>query len=123
MDLKDIGKTAFVTRQGIFHFMVMHFGLCNAPATFKRLMELVLSGLNWKICLIHLDDVIVYGGNSYDALDRLKTVCQWIKEVNMRPSKCCLMHDQVSGHYILRDGVEIDPFKLHLCSIGRHPIP
>ena len=63
MDLKDINKTAFVTRQGLFRFTVMPFGLCNTPATFKRLMELVLSGLNWKICLIYLDDVIVYSGN------------------------------------------------------------
>ena len=74
MDSKDIDKTAFVTRQGLFRFMVMPFGLCNAPATFVQLMELVLSGLNWKICLIYLDNVIVYGGNFYDVLDGLKIV-------------------------------------------------
>ncbi len=37
-------------------------------------MEIVLSGVNWKICLIYLDDVIVYAGNFYDTLDRLKIV-------------------------------------------------
>ncbi len=52
----------------------MPFGLCNALATFEWLMELVLSGLNWKICLIYLDDVIVYGENFYHSFDRLKTV-------------------------------------------------
>ncbi len=72
MDPADIDKTAFSTRQGLFRFTVMPFGLCNAPATYERLMELVLSGLNWKICLIYLDDVIVYGGNFYDSLDMLK---------------------------------------------------
>ncbi len=58
-------------------------------------MELVLSVLNWKICLICLDDVIVYGGNFYDALDRLKTVWQRIRDANIKskPSKCCLMRD------------------------------
>ena len=45
-------------------------------------MELVLYGLNWKICLIYLDDLIVYGGNFYDALDQLKTACQRIRVAN-----------------------------------------
>ncbi len=95
MDSKDIGKTAFVTHQGLFHFTVMPFSLCNAPATFERLMELVLSGLNWKICLIYLDGVIVYSGRFYDALDRLKTACQRTGEANfkLKPFKCCLMPD------------------------------
>ncbi len=74
MDLQDIDKPAFVTRQGLFHFTIMPFGLCNTPAIFKRLVEPLLSGLNWKICLIYLDDVIFCGGNFYDALDRVKTV-------------------------------------------------
>ncbi len=67
----------------------MPFGLCNAPATLERLLELVLSGLNWKICLIYLDDDIVYGGNFYDSLDRLKIVWQRIREANLKlkPSK------------------------------------
>ncbi len=74
IDPKDIDKTVFVSRQGLFPFVVMAFDLCNAPAPFERLMELVLTELNWKIGLIYLDDVIVYGGKFCDALDRLKTV-------------------------------------------------
>ncbi len=90
----------------------MPFGFSNSPATFERLMELVLSGLNWKICLIYLDDVIVYGGNFYDALDRLKIVWQRIREANLKlkPCKCCLMCNRVPflGHYVSREGVEVD---------------
>ncbi len=112
MDPKDIDKEAFVTRQGLFRFTVMPFRLCNAAATFERLMELVLSGLKWKICLIYLDDVIVYGGNFYDALDRLKTVWQCTTEANLKlkHSKCFLMHDQVPflGHSVSREGVVVD---------------
>ncbi len=104
---KDINKTAFVTRQGLW--------LCNAPATFERLMELILIGLNWKICLIYLDDVIVYRGNFYEALDRLKQVLQRIREAHLKlkPSKCCLILDRVPflGHYVLRELVEVDPMK------------
>ncbi len=65
IDQQNIDKTAFVTRKGLSWFTVMPFGLCNAPATFERLMELVLQGLNWKVCLIYLDDIIVYGAGFY----------------------------------------------------------
>ncbi len=43
-------------------------------------MAVVLSGFNWKICLVYLDDVIVYGGNFYDSLERVKIVWQRIRE-------------------------------------------
>ena len=47
----DWDKTAFATREGLFHFNVMPFGLCNAPATFKLIMNMVLAGLLWDVCL------------------------------------------------------------------------
>ena len=54
-------KAAFSTGNGLYQFTVMSFGLCNAPATFERLMEKVLSGLPWEVCLLYLDDIIVHG--------------------------------------------------------------
>ncbi len=106
---------AFVTHQGLFRFTVTPFGLCNASAMFEWLMELILTDLNWKICLIYLDYVTVYGGNFYEALDRLKKVWQHISEAHLKlkPSKCCLMRDRVLflGHYVSREGVEINPMK------------
>ena len=54
-------KTAFATHSGLFQFRVMPFGLCNAPATFERLMDRVLQGLRWSHCLVYLDDIISFG--------------------------------------------------------------
>ena len=54
-------KTAFATHSGLFQFRVMPFGLCNAPATFERLMDQVLQGLRWSRCLVYLDDIISFG--------------------------------------------------------------
>ncbi len=63
-----------LSSQGLFRCTVIPFSLCNAPAIFERLMELVLKDLNWKMCLIYLDNIIVYGTGFYPALDRLKMV-------------------------------------------------
>ena len=64
-------KAAFVTNEGLFQFRVMLFGLCNAPATFERLMDRVLCGMHWSRCLVYLDDVISFGGTATEALGRL----------------------------------------------------
>ena len=53
-------KSAFVTRNGLWQWRVLPFGLTSAPATFERLMEAVPRGLHWKTLLTYLDDVIVF---------------------------------------------------------------
>jgi hypothetical protein len=62
----DKEKTAFITRDGLFEFNVMPFGLCNAPATFQRLMDMVMCGLKWKKCLVYFDDILVFTHGSFE---------------------------------------------------------
>lgn len=61
MDKDSKEKTAFSAGSGLWQFRVMPFGLCNAPATFERLMEQILAGLPLSVCLIYLDDILVPG--------------------------------------------------------------
>ena len=72
IDPRDSDRTTFVTKQGIFRLNVMPFGLCNAPATFQRLMNVAMAGLESMICLVYLDDIIVYSRNLSAHLDRLR---------------------------------------------------
>ena len=58
---KDQRKTAFVTRYGLYDYVRMWFGLCNAPVTFSRAMNLVLRGHTWNIVLAFLDDALFLG--------------------------------------------------------------
>ena len=58
---EDKAKTAFRASNGqLFEFNQLPFGLCNAPATFSRLMDRALAGLAWEVCLYYLDDIIVF---------------------------------------------------------------
>jgi len=74
VDEADREKTAFITPDGLYEFKVMPFGLCNAPATFERMMDNVLRGLKWNICLCYMDDVVVFSRTFEEHLRRLKSV-------------------------------------------------
>jgi hypothetical protein len=70
----DIPKTAFVTKYGLYEFTKMPMGLKSAPMTFQRVMELALQGLQWQICLIYLDDVVIFSKTFDEHIERLSTV-------------------------------------------------
>ena len=118
-------KTAFTTGQGLYEFRVMPFGLCNAPSTFQRLMELVLAGLRWDICLAYLDDIVVFGCTFEEHLQRLRIVLSRLRDANLKlnPKKCQFFQQSVSflGHVISRHGVSTDPTKIE--SIEKWPTP
>src|SRR5699024_5863440 len=70
----DITKTAFSTTNGHYEYLRMPFGLKNAPATFSRLMKLVLTGLEGTQCFTYLDDIIVYASSLEEHNSKLKNV-------------------------------------------------
>ena len=115
MDKDDAKKTAFATRKGQYQFRRMPFGLCSAPATFQKMMNIILRNENWQKCLIYLDDVLIYGRNTDEHISRLRSVFQRIREAGLKlsPGKCQFMKTEVKflGHIISKDGILTDPEK------------
>ena len=110
---KDRAKTAFITKYGLFEYTKMPFGLCSAPGTFQRCMELVLRGLQWKTLLIYLDDVIVVGNSVEESLERLDEVLVRLESagLKLKPSKCKLLQEEVLflGHVVGKNGIQPNP--------------
>ena len=91
LDPIDCEKTAFAFYgKDLFHFKVMCFGLTNAPATFQRLMETVLKGILWNICVVCMADIICYADKFQTACNNLKIVFQRLREAGLclKPKKC-----------------------------------
>ena len=105
----DIPKTAFCTKYGLFEYLTMPMGVTNSPAVFQRLMELALRGLQWHICLIYLDDVLVFGSDFEQHMDRVHEVLSRITEagLKLKPEIRQLLQTSVSflGHTISAEGV------------------
>lgn len=116
VDPQDREKTAFTTPVGLYEFQRMPFGLCNAPATFQRLMQQCLNGQITDSLLVYLDDIIVYSSDFATHLKHLEEVFERLSKhgLKLRPDKCKLFHRQVKflGHVVDREGVKPDPEKI-----------
>ena len=104
MDEVDKEKTAFSIGTGLWQFLVMPFGLCNVPATFERLVELVLRGLSWTTCLVYVDDILIHGRSFADNVRCLREVLRRFRFAGLKlsPKKCNLFRREVAylGHVI-----------------------
>ena len=109
-------KSAFCTNSGLYQFTVMPFGLTNAPATFQRLMERVLAGLQWHTCLVYIDDIIIFSETIEDHLKQMQDIFDRLKQakLKLKPKKCKLLQTKVKylGHIVSKEGVETDPDKV-----------
>jgi len=122
----DADKTTFIVRTGTYRFKRIPFGLCNAGSSFQRVMDLALSGLNYNMCLVYLDDIIVYSSSVEEHIERLGLLFERSRAANLKlkPSKCPLLRTEVSflGHVVSGDGISTDPEKkLKLLETGPCP--
>ena len=120
-----IQKTAFTSRFGLYEYLVMPYGLTNAPATFQRMMDLVLVGLTWVECLVYMDDIIIFSETWEEHLIRLKNVFERLREHKLvaKIQKCQFGRESIPylGHIISIRGTATDPEKVK--AIQTIPIP
>ena len=95
---KDIPKTAFISKYGLYEHLTMPMGMMNSGATFQRIMETALRGLQWLICLIYLDDVCVFGKDFDEHIHRVEQVLSRMRDagLKLKPEKCHLLKTEVN---------------------------
>ena len=110
---------------GFFKCDCMLFGLCNAQATFQRLMQNCLGELNLTYCLLYLDDVIVFSRTAEEHLQHLHVLFDHFQEHNLRikPAKCEFFWEEINylAHHISREGVM--PSKESLKAVAKFTLP
>ena len=125
MRKRDRSKTAFTTPWGLYHFKRMPFGLCNGPATYCRLVQLVLQGIPTHQAIPYLDDTIVHSPDlpsHFKALARTLTAFQKARLV-LQPEKCHLFRDEVEylGHRVTKQGLK--PIDQYVQLVKNWPLP
>ena len=118
-------KSAFITRGGLWKWRVLPMGLRTAPATFERLMESVLKGMQWQQVLCFLDDIIIFAADFHTHLHRLEEVLKRLRHAGLKltPKKCELFKTEVRylGHVVSQHGVATDPDKIKAVSEWKAP--
>ena len=121
-------KTAFVTPRlspNHWEYNYMPFGVQGGPSTFQKLMDRILRGLEYKIALAYLDDIIAFGETIPECLDRLAIIFERLRQagLKLKPKKCFLFKSEILylGHVVSNKGVSCDPQKIEAIAKWRPP--
>ena len=125
MHPSDAEKTAFSVPFGHYEFNRMPFGLKNAPATFQRLMNNVLTGLQGNRCFVYLDDIVIFADTLENHNKKLTEIFDRLQKFNLKlkPEKCEFLRKEVIylGHKISENGAEPDEGKIE--AVKNFPVP
>lgn len=112
----DIEKTAFRTHNGHFEYLVMPFGLCNAPSTFQSAMNQLLQPFLRRFARVFFDDILVYSDSLSSHLYHLEIIFQALQhaEFYLKHSKCLFAQESIEylGHIVSGKGVTPEPSKV-----------
>jgi hypothetical protein len=121
----DIPKTAFRTHEGHYEFLVMPFGLCNAPSTFQSLMNHFFCPFLCHFVLVFFDDMLIYIKTWTDHLAHVHRVLHLLSQhqLFLKQSKCAFGASEVEylGHLVSKDNIRVDPKKIEAMQDWPHP--
>lgn len=125
LDEESKEKTAFVVENNVYEWNRLAFGLTNAPGTFQRAMNFILKSVIGKICLVYLDDIIVFSKSIEEHVENLRVVFKLLEDANLKLklAKCSFLKTSVDflGHVISADGIAPNPSKVE--AIAKYPRP
>jgi hypothetical protein len=122
---EDVSKTAFRTRYGHFEWLVLPFGLTNAPAAFMDQMHRLFADVLDKYVVVFIDDILIYSRSAEEHERHLREVLERLRRAKFycKLSKCELWRKQVTflGHVISESGIEVETPKI--AAISKWPVP
>lgn len=122
---EDVPKTAFSTRYGHYEFLVMPFGVTNAPAVFMDLMNRIFRPYLDQFIIVFIDDILIYSKSREEHEQHLRITLQTLREHKLyaKFEKCDFWLEQVKflGHVVSKEGISVDPEKVEAVLQWKQP--